>query len=141
MNDAVWLFSEGNPVKSTLLSVVLIALSLSVAPAFAQDADKQKPNASGAPKASPKDSEDDLRRAIESSGGNETRIVVNLEGYLKKYPNSERREEIENELYKLCLKLRDRNRTIVYAEKLVIRDEDNIEALTTLITMLRERKS
>jgi thiol-disulfide isomerase/thioredoxin len=147
MNNAVWLISEGNPVKSILLSVVLIALSLSAAPAFSQDAVKQKPDTSGAPKdaaqakESPKDSEDDLRRAIESSGGNETRIVANLEGYLKKYPNSGRREEIESELYKLCIKLRDRNRAIVYAEKLVIRDEDNIEALTSLITMLRERKA
>jgi thiol-disulfide isomerase/thioredoxin len=141
MNNAVWLISEGNPVKSIFLSVALIALSLSAAPAFSQDAGKQKPKDAAQAKDSPKDSEDDLRRAIESSGGNETRIVANLEGYLNKYPNSERREEIESELYKLCLKLRDRNRAIVYAEKLVTRDEDNIEALTSLITMLRERKT
>jgi thiol-disulfide isomerase/thioredoxin len=135
-------------VKSTLLFVALIALSLSVAPAFAQDdSGKQKPNASGSPKdaaqakGSPKDSEDDLRRAIESSGGSETRIVENLEDYLKKYPNSERREEIERELYKLSMKLRDRNRAIIYAEKLVARDEDNVEALTNLISMLRERRA
>jgi thiol-disulfide isomerase/thioredoxin len=126
----------------------LIALSLSVAPAFAQDeAGKQKPKASGAPKDapqakdSPKDSEDELRRAIESSGGSETLIVANLEGYLKKYPNSERREDIEKELYKLSMKLRDRNRAIIYAEKLVAGDEDNVEALTNLIAMLRERKA
>ncbi|HKC84726.1 MAG TPA: redoxin family protein [Blastocatellia bacterium] len=135
-------------MKPTLLSVALIVLSLSVAPAFAQDdAGKQKPKASGAPKdvaqakESPKDSEDELRRAIESSGGSETQIVANLEGYLKKYPNSERREEIERELYKLSMKLRDRNRAIIYAEKLVAGDEDNIDALTNLITMLRERKA
>ncbi|HEV2664031.1 MAG TPA: redoxin family protein, partial [Blastocatellia bacterium] len=88
-----------------------------------------------------KDSEDDLRRAIESSGGSETKNVANLEGYLKTDPNTERREEIERELYKLSMKLRDRNRAIVYAEKLVISDEDNIDALTNLITMLRERKA
>jgi thiol-disulfide isomerase/thioredoxin len=135
-------------VKPTLLFVALIALSLSVAPAFAQDdAGKKKPNASGQPKdaaqakGSPKDSEDDLRRAIESSGGSETQIVANLEGYLKKYPNSERREDIEKELYKLSMKLRDRNRAVIYAEKLIARDEDNVEALTNLITMLRERKT
>ena len=135
-------------MKPILLSVALIVLSLSVAPAFAQDADsKQKPKTSGAPKDaeqakdSPKDSEEDLRRAIESSGGSETRIVTNLEGYLKKYPNSERREEIEKELYKLSMKLRDRNRAIIYAEKLVAGDEDDIDALTNLITMLRERKA
>jgi thiol-disulfide isomerase/thioredoxin len=134
-------------VKSKSLFVALIALSLLVASAFSQDAGKQNPNASDAPKDaaqakdSPKDSDDDLRRAIESSGGNEMRIVANLESYLKKYPNSARREEIESELYKLCIKLRDRNRAIIYAEKLLIRDEDNIEALTSMITMLRERKA
>jgi thiol-disulfide isomerase/thioredoxin len=39
------------------------------------------------------------------------------------------------------MKLRDRNRAIIYAEKLVISDEDSIDALTNLITMLRERKA
>jgi thiol-disulfide isomerase/thioredoxin len=114
-------------------SILLLALSLLIAPAFAF--------AQGAPKDSRKDSDDDLRRAIESSGGSETQIVANLEGYLKKYPDSEHQDEIVREIYKLSVKLRDRNRAIVYAEKLVKSDEDNIEALTTLITMLRERKA
>src|SRR5262249_6849266 len=116
--------------------------------AFAWDAQgADKPKASDAQKGAaqakdpPKDSEDDLRRAIESSGGSETQIIENLEGYLKKYPKSERHGEIEQELYKLSMKLRDRNRAIIYAEKLVISDEDNIDALTNLITMLRERKA
>jgi thiol-disulfide isomerase/thioredoxin len=145
----MWLFSEENPVKSKSLLFPLIALSLLVAPALASAQAPGKPsaNVSDAPKDaaqakdSPKDSEDDLRRAIESSGGSETQIIANLEGYLKKYPNSERRGEIERELYKLSMKLRDRNRAIIYAEKLVISDEDSMEALTNLITMLRERKA
>ncbi|MGH9766618.1 MAG: redoxin family protein, partial [Blastocatellia bacterium] len=81
------------------------------------------------------------RRAIEASGGSETQIITNLEDYLKKYPNSGHRGEIEGELYKLSMKLRDRNRAIIYAEKLVIDDESNIDALTNLVTMLRERKT
>ncbi|HEY6401554.1 MAG TPA: TlpA disulfide reductase family protein, partial [Blastocatellia bacterium] len=117
------------PVKSKLLFVASIALSLLIAPAlaFAQG--------------SPKDSDEDLRLAIESSGGSETQIIANLEGYLKKYPNSARQGEIEREIYKLSVKLRDRNRAIIYAEKLVAGGEDNIDALTTLVTMLGERKS
>lgn len=134
-------------MKSKSLFVLLIALSLLIAPAVASAQDAGKPNASDASKGaaqakdSPKDSEDDLRHAIGSSGGSETQIIVNLEGYLKKYPNSERRGEIERELYKLSMKLRDRARAIIYAEKLVISDEDNVDALTNLITMLRERKA
>jgi thiol-disulfide isomerase/thioredoxin len=116
-------------VKSKLSFAASIALSLLIAPAlaFAQG--------------SPKDSDDDLRLAIESSGGSETQIIANLEGYLKKYPNSERQGEIEREIYKLSVKLRDRNRAIIYAERLVAGDEDNIDALTTLVAMLRERKA
>jgi thiol-disulfide isomerase/thioredoxin len=137
-------------VKSKSPFAAWIVLSLLIAPAlaFAQGAQGAgKPNASkdasqakDSPPAS-KDSEDDLRRAIESSGGSETQIITNLEGYLKKYPNSERHSEIEKELYKLSLKLRDRDRAIIYAEKLVVDDEDSVEALTNLITMLRERKA
>lgn len=86
------------------------------------------------------DSDSELRKAIESSGGSETQIIVNLESYLKKFPKSEHRQEIENEVYKLAVKLRDRNRVITYAEKLLETNEGNIDALTNLVTMLRERK-
>lgn len=86
------------------------------------------------------DSDTELRKAIESSGGSETQIIVNLESYLKKFPKSEHRQEIENEVYKLAVKLRDRNRVISYAEKLLETNEGNIDALTNLVTMLRERK-
>src|SRR5215813_2598755 len=136
------------PVESKFLFVALIALSLLIAPAFAQVAGKTKADEQGPPNpAKPltndasKDSDEELRRAIQSSEGSETQIVANLEGYLKKYPNSDHREEIEGELYKLSLKVRDRNRAITYAEKLVINDENNIDALTSLVTMLRERKT
>lgn len=89
----------------------------------------------------PGDSDDQLRRAIESSGGSETQIIVNLEDYLKKFPKSSHRAEIENEIYKLSVKVRDRNRAITYAEKLIASDEENIDALTNIVTMLRERRS
>jgi len=141
-------------VKSKLPFVALIASSLLIAHVFAfaqgaqgsgkpkaPDTTKDAAQAKDQPKDSPKDSEDDLRRAIESSGGSETQIIENLEGYLKKYQNSERRDEIEREIYKLSVKLRDRDRAVLYAEKLTIKDEDNIDALTNLITILRERKA
>jgi len=124
--------------------------SLLIAPTFAQKPDPGKTNANGTqaadsskdtPQESPKDSDTDLRHAIESSGGSETQIITNLEEYLKKYPQSGHRGEIEGELYKLSMKMRDRNRAIIYAERLVISDENNVDALTNLVTMLRERKT
>jgi thiol-disulfide isomerase/thioredoxin len=136
-------------VKSKSIFIALIALSLLAAPAFAQGAGKpDRPNESegatqgkGSQKDSRKDSDDDFRHAIESSGGSESQLIANLEGYLERYPNSERQGEIEREIYKLSVKLRDRDRAIIYGEKLVIADEDSVDALTNLITMLRERNA
>ncbi len=125
-----------------LLFVALMIFFAAPAPAVAQTANADKTNASASQSDDPaKDSDADLRRAIESSGGSESQIVINLEEYLKKYPKSERRGEIEKEIYKLSLKLRDRNRAIAYAEKIVAGDETNIDALTNLVTTLRERKA
>ncbi len=92
------------------------------------------------PQAGVVDSDDDLRRAIQGAGGSENQIILNLEDYLKKYPRSTRRGEIENEIYKLAVKARDRDRAISYAEKLLAGDPDSIEMLTTLVTTLSERK-
>jgi thiol-disulfide isomerase/thioredoxin len=120
----------------------LLAFLLLGATAYAQKPAADKSDATAAQaNEPPKDSDDDLRRAIESSGGSETQIVVNLEDYLKKYPKSQHRDEIENEIYKLSLKLRDRNRAIAYAEKIAANNESNVEVLTNLVTMLRERRA
>jgi thiol-disulfide isomerase/thioredoxin len=88
----------------------------------------------------PADADEELRRALQSSGGNETKVVAILEAFLNQHPKTERRLEIESELYRLAVKLRDRNRAITYGERLLATDADNIEALTNLVTMLRERR-
>ncbi len=120
--------------------ILLLALMISLivsAPGLAQDKqDKQTPET-----AQPVDSDEELRKAIESSGGSETQIITNLEGYLKKFPKSEHRREIEGEIYKIAVKVRDRDRAITYGQKLVEANESNIDALTNLVTMLRERKA
>ena len=67
-------------------------------------------------------------------------IIVNLEDYLKRYPQSGRRLEIEEEIYKLAIKIRDRDRTITYAEKQLERNPAGIELLTTIVSTLRVRK-
>lgn len=105
----------------------------------AEKTDKPTPPASK--QEPPVDSDDELRRAIESSGGSETQIIANLEGYLKKFPKSAHQAEIENEIYKLSVKLRDRNRAISYAEKILAGGENNIDVLTNLVTILRERRA
>ncbi|MGH9842678.1 MAG: redoxin family protein [Blastocatellia bacterium] len=114
------------------LSVCFLGLLLLSTPALAQQTDVYT--------TPPANADEELRRAIQTSGGSEAQLVVILEDFLKKYPASERRVEIEGEIYKLAVKLRDRNRAIIYGEKLVAGDADNIEALTNLVTTLRERR-
>ncbi|MFM8394014.1 MAG: redoxin family protein [Acidobacteriota bacterium] len=129
--------------RFTILTVLLTA-TLAVNGVLAQN-DPQTPPA--APKADSsqveKDSETELRRLIQSSGGSEETIMVNLESYLVRYPQSERREEIEEQIYKLAVKVRDRDRTISYAEKQLATNganADDIDLLTTLVSTLRARK-
>ncbi len=86
------------------------------------------------------DSEEDLRRAIESSSGSPTEFMKNLEAYLQKYPQSARRAEIDRELYKTAVEQRDRNRTITYAERLLVSSGRDVDVLTSLVATLRERR-
>ena len=120
--------------------IVVLILFTSSFPVSAQQTAADKP-VSNNEAAQPVDSDEELRRAIESSGGSEAQIVVNLEAYLKKFPKSSRRNEIENEIYKLSIKLRDRNRATAYAEKLIANDTGNIDALSNVVTLLRERRA
>ena len=51
-----------------------------------------------------------------------------------------RRSDIEREIYKLAIKIRDRDRAITYAEKMIAGDNRDADTMTTLINLLRERK-
>jgi thiol-disulfide isomerase/thioredoxin len=86
------------------------------------------------------DPEADLRRAVETAGGGEAKIVENFEAFLKKHPDY-RRAEVEREIFRLSVKLRDRDRSITYAEKLVAANERDFETMTQLVTLLRERRA
>lgn len=90
------------------------------------------------------DSEEVLRALIRSSGGSEEMIIRGLEEYLVKYPRSVRRQELEEQIYQLAIKGRDRDRTISYGEKLVLIPEaepGRIDLLTTLVSTLRARRA
>lgn len=117
-----------------LIASMFLLLTFSL-PATAQEPAQEKPSSKDT------DSDDELRRAIESSGGSESGIIENLEGYLKKYPKSSHLDEIEKEIYKLSLKVRDRDRAIAYAEKIIASDETDIDVLTSIINILRERRA
>ena len=90
------------PFLHTIFLTFALALSLS-----AQD----KPVAEA-------DNETALRESIQRSVGSQTELIKNLEGYLKQFPNSAHRGEIESNLYKLAMEMRDRNTAIAYAERM-----------------------
>lgn len=94
----------------------------------------------GGREAASTDPEADLRRAIESAGGSEAMIVKHLEDFLKQHPDH-RRAEIEREIYRLSVKLRDRERAIIYGERLLASNDRDLEMLTTVVAMLRERRA
>jgi thiol-disulfide isomerase/thioredoxin len=85
------------------------------------------------------DSDSELQRAIQGAGGNPPQLVSALEAYLKKYPNSRRKAELERELFQLSLGLSDTDRSISYAERVIAANERDAETLKAVVTLLRER--
>ncbi len=121
-------------MKLKFFLVVFVLCLFGILPATAQNQTGNKTTDAAL------DSEEDLRRAVEASAGSQTEFIKNLEGYLQKYPQSARRGEIERELYKIALELRDRNRSITYAERLITSNGHDVDILTNLVSLLRERR-
>jgi thiol-disulfide isomerase/thioredoxin len=128
-------------MKSKAIWFVLSLSLLFNLSSVAQERPQIKAQEATAKTAAPQpDEEEELRKAIESSGGSEHQVIENLESFLKQYPNSPRRAEIERELYKMAGNVRDRNRQIAYAEKLVAANQHDLEKMTFLVSTLRDRK-
>ncbi len=129
-------------MKSYIFILVFFTSTFNI---FAQDRPTLRksstpPQAKQPDTAAPSNEDEDLKQAIQSSGGSEQLIMDNLDKFLAKYPNSKRKDEIEQELFKLATKLQNRNRAIVYGERVLVSDDGNIEILTAMVTNLRARK-
>ena len=81
----------------------------------------------------------DLRKAVESAGGVDAKLIENLEGFVKSHPDF-RRSDIEKEIYKIAVRTRDRDRAITYGERILAANPREVEGLSTLISILRERR-
>lgn len=134
-----------NSVKHFFAFLLFLFILPATGLAQTPQADKQPPPAPPKPapaaQAPSVDSDEELTRAVQSSGGSETQLIANLEAYLNKYPKSAQRGMIEAEIFKLAVKLHDRPRAIAYAERSIAADANNIEALTQVITILRDRRA
>jgi thiol-disulfide isomerase/thioredoxin len=133
--------SGASPLSVLFFTGYLLAVSGTAQPPIpdpvAQPANQQAGHQDEAAKV---DSDEDLRRAIQESSGNESQLIVNLEGYLRQWPRSQRRTEILEEIYKLALKLRDQGRILDYGVKLIEGDPGSVDVLATLVATLRERR-
>lgn len=110
-------------------------------PVTAQEKAKLRPESGTSKAADDANEDEELRQAIEGSRGNEQQIIENLEAFLQKRPTSSHRDEIERELYKMAEQLRDRNRQILYAEKIAATNTNDLVKMTFLVSALRERKA
>ncbi|MFN0119909.1 MAG: redoxin family protein [Blastocatellia bacterium] len=133
-------------MKSTILLFLLLTTALTCSIA-AQDQPPAKEGAKAReaqkdeakPRGPVLDSDEDLRAAIQSARGNDQAFLDNIDEYLKKYPNSMHRADLEREMYRLAARTRDTNRMITYASRLVERNANDVDMLTGLIELLRER--
>jgi thiol-disulfide isomerase/thioredoxin len=124
---------------------LLLASFLLVAQVGAQEAPKPAPGASkGEGQASPKKQAQsdsateaqDLQRAIDEAGNDRAALARNLDGFLKKYPETPQRPQIYRALVEATLQLRDYARATDYAERLVALRPDDTSITVLAIQLL-----
>jgi thiol-disulfide isomerase/thioredoxin len=80
----------------------------------------------------------ELQKAIDDAENDRAALVHNLEGFLKKYPESSQRSQIYRAIVESSLQLRDFPRAMDYAERLVALKPDDA-SITLLSIQLLER--
>jgi thiol-disulfide isomerase/thioredoxin len=78
----------------------------------------------------------DLQKAIEEASNDRAALVKNLEGFLKKYPESAQRPQIYRALVESSLQLRDFPRAVNYSERLVALNPEDISNTVLTIQLL-----
>ena len=135
------------PLLTRFRIVLLVMLGVSAlgVSAGAQTDDRTASTAPGAQSAaSPKSGskqptpEEELQKAIGGAANDRVALVRNLEGFLKKYPDSAQRPQIYRALVEACLQLRDTTRAADYAERIVALTPEDM-SMTLLTIDLLER--
>jgi thiol-disulfide isomerase/thioredoxin len=79
-----------------------------------------------------------LRSALGEAGSSPVDFIRALEGHLDKYPASPRRAELERALAKAAIEGKDRDRIIRYGEKVLSREQDDLQILERVSRALVE---
>ena len=80
-----------------------------------------------------------LQDAVRSAEDNPQLLIKNLEGFLKRFPASVRREQVINVIYTSALRANDPETAIEYGEKLLAERPDDPALLASLADMLDRR--
>jgi thiol-disulfide isomerase/thioredoxin len=80
-------------------------------------------------KAAPETEDQELGRAISEAGNSPVEFVRVLEKHLQKYPDSPHKAELERALVKAAIENKDDKRIVLYGERVLARDSDDIQIL------------
>jgi thiol-disulfide isomerase/thioredoxin len=83
----------------------------------------------GFPQDLPPAEQEALNQAIGEAGTSPVEIIRTLEKHLAKYPNSVKRPELERVLVKAAIESKDNRRIILYGEKVLETDQDDLQIL------------
>ncbi len=89
--------------------------------------------------AAPEDEEEHLHRALSEAGTSPVEFIRAIENHLEKFPQSPRRPDLERALVKAAIDAKDDRRILVFGERVLERDKDDLEILDRVTTLLIAR--
>jgi thiol-disulfide isomerase/thioredoxin len=84
----------------------------------------------------PPDSEAELQKAVQAAGNDKAAFVQNLEEYLKRFPNSPRKDAIYRALVDAEIQLRETAKAIEYAERCVAANPNDSQMMMVAANLL-----
>jgi thiol-disulfide isomerase/thioredoxin len=78
----------------------------------------------------------DLRRALAEAGSSQLDFARAIEQHLKKYPETKQRAELERAMVRAATELRDDRRLLLYGERVLQREPENVELLERVSRLL-----
>ncbi len=91
-----------------------------------------------APAEMPPAEQSSLTQALGEAGNSQVDFMRALENHLLKYPHSPKRAELERALVKSAIDLKDNSRIILYGEKVLAREPDDLQVLEHVTVALMQ---
>jgi thiol-disulfide isomerase/thioredoxin len=85
---------------------------------------------------SPEVEQNELRRALAEAGSSQIDFLRAIERHLQKFPRTTQRPDLERALVRASIDLRDNRRTLLYGERVLSRDPDNVDLLERVSRLL-----